>query len=115
METNETNLIFWVVLFTMFLLGIFVLPAFRLKRAILQVIRIFRRHASFCFSNPKTIDELGLAPRPMWESLFRLRDFKPYAIQVLLRGGVIHLSDDGKMCMQENKAAEFLTASGMRE
>jgi hypothetical protein len=113
--TNQTHLIFWMVLFTLFWLGIFVLPAFRLKRAILQVIQIFRRQQSFCSSNSKTQDELGLAPPPMWDGFFRLRDFKPFAIRVLVKAGVIHLSENGKMCLQENKAAEFLAANRITE
>jgi hypothetical protein len=43
-----------------------------------------------------------------------MRDFKPFAVQVLIRAGVIHLSDDGKMCMRENKAAEFLAANSLK-
>lgn len=113
MEINQTSLIFWMVLFALFWLGVFVLPAFRLKRAILQVIRIFTREQSFCFNNSKTVNELGLAPPPIWDRLFKMRDFKPFAVQVLIRAGVIHLSDDGKMCMRENKAAEFLAANSL--
>ena len=74
MEINETSLIFWVALFALFWLGVFVLPMFRLKRAIVQVIGIFRREQSFCFNNSKTENELGLAPPPFWDRFLKLRD-----------------------------------------
>jgi len=113
--TNQTSVIFWMVLFTLFWLGIFALPALRLKKAVLQVVRIFRREQSFCFNNLKTVDELGLAPPPVWNGIFRLRDFKPYAVQVLVKAGVIHVFEGGKMCLQENKAAEFMAANRIPE
>jgi hypothetical protein len=102
-----------MVLFALFWLGVFVLPMVRLKRAILQVIRIFRREGSLCFQRSKTVGELGLGPPPLWDSIFKMRDFRPFAVQVLIKAGVIHLDPEGRMCMRENKAAEFLAVNGM--
>ncbi len=108
--------IFWLIILGLFWLGLFVIPAYRLKNAILQVIRIFKSQGTFCSSstNAKTSEELGITP-PGGMRIISLRDFKPYAIQVLVKAGIIQLFEDGKMCLQERKAAEFLAANRLEE
>ncbi len=112
----ENTAIFWLIILALFWLGLFIIPAYRLKNAILQVIRIFKTQGTFCSSNAnaKTMEELGMAP-PGGLRLFSIRDFKPYAIQVLVKAGIIQLFENGKMCLRERKAAEFLTANRLEE
>ncbi len=103
MEANTSRLLFWIILLTVFWLGLFVLPRLLLRRAILQVIRIFRDSHSLCSETPKTANELGLASQSMMDRLFRPRDYKPYALQLLVRSGMVRLSGEGKMCLLEDK------------
>lgn len=114
-DSMENTTLFWIVLFTLFWVAIFVIPAFRLRRALLQVIGIFRNTRSLCSAGVKSLDDLGLAPPNIWEGLFRLRDYKGYALQLLIRVGVVQLSEDGKMCLLEEKAAEFLAANRLQQ
>ena len=66
----------WVVLF--------IVSQWRLKRAIRQVIRIFREHNAISINNSKTIEELGMRSRGMLERMFRGRDYKQYALRALI-------------------------------
>jgi hypothetical protein len=61
------------------------IQAFMMKKAISQVIDRFRERNSLCSQGSKTADQLELQPPPFLERLFRLRDYKPYALQLLIR------------------------------
>jgi hypothetical protein len=91
------------------LLGLFFIPRWRLKRAIRQVIAIFRRNGALDKKTAKTIDELGLKPRGLAEGMFRGRDFKPYALNALAKAGIIKSTEDGRLYLAE----DALTASGL--
>jgi hypothetical protein len=81
----------------------FLIPRWRLKRAIRQVIQIFRKHNATDVKNAKTDDELGLRPRGLMERMFRGRDYKPYALTALMNGGVVKTTEDGKLYLSEEK------------
>ena len=108
METGSVNLLYWVILVILFCLGVFVIPSYLLRRAIFQVVTIFRRSHSLCSESPKTIDELGLTPPALMDRMLKARDYKPYALQVLIRARVVRQTDDGKLCLIDERAAEFL-------
>jgi len=84
------------------LLGLFVIPRWRLKRAIRQVIAIFRRNSALDKKTAKTIDELGLRSRGVMEGMFHGRDFKPYAMNALVKAGVIKSTEDGRLYLAED-------------
>ncbi len=102
----DNNIYSWFLIAALLWLALFVVPAYRLKRAILQVVGVFRTGNSFCSIGPKDVDEIGLTSNR--GGLFALRDFTPYALQVLVERGIVHLSEDGKMCLQEKEASDFL-------
>jgi hypothetical protein len=108
METVSTSyLLFWMVLLTLFLMGFFVIPRILLRRAISQVVRIFRDHHSLCSEIPKTVEELGLTPQSLMDRLIKPRDYKPYALQVLINAGVIRQGKEGKLCLLEEGLPEL--------
>jgi hypothetical protein len=91
------------------LLGLFVIPRWRLKRAVRQVIAIFRQNSALDKKTAKTIDELGLKPRGIMEGMFHGRDFKPHAMNALLKAGIIKGTDDGRLYLAE----DMLMTSGI--
>jgi hypothetical protein len=104
MEAISTSyLLFWMVLLALFWMGFFVIPRILLRRAISQVISIFRKNHSLCSESPKTVDELGLAPRSLFERFFKPRDYKPYGLQLLINAGIVYRTEDGKLCLLEEK------------
>jgi hypothetical protein len=80
-----------------------------LKRALRQVIAIFRSNAAIDKKTAKTIDELRLRPRGFMERMFHTRDFKPYALSELVKAGVVKSTDDGRLYLAE----EVLMTSGI--
>lgn len=88
------------------MLGLFIIPRWRLKRALRQVIKIFRRNSALDKTTAKTIDELGLRPRGFVEGMFHGRDFKPYAMDALVKAGIVKSTDDGRVYLDEEKLME---------
>jgi len=91
------------------LLGLFVIPRWRLKRAIRQVIAIFRQNSALDKKTAKMIDELGLKPRGFTEGMFHGRDFKPHVLNALVKAGIIKGTGDGRLYLAE----DTLMASGL--
>ncbi len=107
MVPHASSLLFWLILLAFFWMGLFVIPQLLLRRAIMDVVRIFRHSHSLCSENPKTAEELGLMPQSPMDRLFKSRDYKPYALQWLIKSGMVRLTGEGKMCLWEDKSPEF--------
>jgi hypothetical protein len=101
----ENSIIFLVLVF-MALAGAFWIQSLLVKRAIPQVIRIFCRYNALGVNNSKTMKEMGLTPRGLIHRLTRLRDYKPYALQVLQQAGIVQMTEDGKFYLTEEKLNE---------
>ncbi|MCK4369117.1 MAG: hypothetical protein KAV68_05580 [Dehalococcoidales bacterium] len=100
---DATTVIIAVLLFVLLIGALFIIPRWRLKRAIRQVIQIFQNSSTTDIKNAKTADELGLRPPTMREEMFRRRDYKPYALSALIRAEIIQRTEDGKLYLSEDK------------
>ena len=106
----EVSTIIYLVLFFIALLVIAGLVSrWRMKRAMRQVILIFREHTATSSRSAKAIDELGLSPQGMMGGMFKGRDYKQYALNMLMKSEIIQVTEDGKMYLLEDK----LYASGI--
>jgi len=101
----DTNALFILILVILALLGFFVLPRMRMKRAVSQVVAIFERNNALDLRSAKTIDELGLRPPTFLEGMMRMRDFKPYALQILMKADVVRHTDGGRLYLLQDKLA----------
>jgi len=101
-----TNAIAIIVLVILFIIIVFVIPTLLFVRNVPKVIRIFRFHNAVGARNARTIDELGLRPKPMLQRLFSRRDYKPQALQSLIRANVIQVTDKGELYLSEENLAE---------
>ena len=91
------------LLILIFVALLITLPLLMNKRAIKQVIRRFREHGACDPDSAKTIDELGLTPPTFRERLMRFRDYKPAAMNGLVRVGLIQVTEDGRFYLDEDK------------
>lgn len=73
------------------------------------MIAIFRQNSALDKKTARTIDELGLKPRGFTERMFHRRDFKPHAMDALVKAGIIKGTDDGRLYLAE----DALMASGI--
>jgi hypothetical protein len=96
------------MLFALLWVAFFTIPRYLIKRAVSQVISIFRQSHSLCSESPKTVNELGLEPKSLADRMLKLRDYKPYALQILVYTGVVRVTNDEKVCLLEEKVPELL-------
>ena len=101
----DTTALFILLLVILAILGFWVLPRIRIKRAVNQVVAIFERHNALDARSAKTINELGLRPPTLLQGMMRLRDFKPYALQILMKYDVIRQTDGGRLYLSQDKLA----------
>ncbi len=78
------------------------------RRAILRVIEIFYEHDALGTSGAKTLNELGLQSQNFLERMTRPRDYKQNAVQILIKEGIINVSEDGRLFMVEGKLDQNL-------
>ena len=96
------GVLFIILMVVAFILAFIFIPQFMLMRNVPKVIRIFREHNAVGEKNAKLIEELGLLPKTMFQRMFRRRDYKPQALQFLLRTTVIEMTEDGKIYLNED-------------
>ncbi len=97
-----SDVLFIVLMVVLFIAVMIFLPQFMLTRNIPKVIRIFREHNAVGEKNAKEIGELGLLPKPMLQRMLRRRDYKPQALQFLLRTTIIEMTEEGKVYLNED-------------
>ncbi len=100
------DILFWVGLAIAFILVVFFVPQWILIRNIPKVIRIFRNFNAVNPKTARTLEEMGLKPKPMLERMFRRRDHKPRALQFMLRVAIIEVTEDGKLYLDEEKLSQ---------
>jgi hypothetical protein len=81
---------------------------FLMKRAIFKVAETFCRQDALDRSHAKTIDELGLQPPGFLGRITRFRDYKPQALQILVKREIIQMTPEGKLYMVEERLHESL-------
>lgn len=100
------DILFWVGMVIAFILVVFFVPQWILVRNIPKVIRIFRNFNAINPKTARTIEEMGLKPKPMLERMFRRRDHKPRALQFMLRVAMVEVTEDGKLYLDEEKLSQ---------
>jgi hypothetical protein len=101
---NSTAL-FILLLVILAVLGLWVLPRMRIKRAVNQVVAIFERYNALDVRSARTINELGLKPPTFLDRMMRMRDFKPYALQILMKAEVVLQTDGGRLYLSQDRLA----------
>jgi hypothetical protein len=99
---NPTVLLILLIII-LAILGFFVLPQIRIRRAIKQVVAIFERNNAIDVRSARTIDELKLKPRTFLQGIGRIRDFKPYALKILMDAEIVCQTDGGRLYLVQDK------------
>lgn len=96
MSLNATAVLI-IIMLTLVIIS-FRISAYLMKRAVCTVVEIFRQNNAIQFQNAMTLEDLGLGPPP----LFKLRrDYKPYAVQMLVQSSIIRMTPDDRFYLVE--------------
>jgi len=96
------NVIAIVIIIVLMALAMYVIPRFLISRAVNKVVRIFRNNSAIDIKHAKTAEELGLRHSG---GMFRMRDYKPLAIQVLMGADIIRSTEGNRLYLSEDKLA----------
>ena len=108
MAQNSSSVVLIIILLFLALGGTLFVRSFLTKRAIFKVVKIFYQHNALGMKDAKTLNELGLERPDFVQRMMKPRDYKQYAIQILLKRGVIHVNQDGKLYMVEEELDQNL-------
>ena len=106
--TVMENALAILLLLALFIIAFFILPRWRMRRAMRQVIDIFLKNNAVHSSTAQTPEQLGFRQnRGLSLSLFRLRDFKKNALNMLIQAQVIQQLEDGRLYLSEEKLSQL--------
>ena len=88
--------------------GVLYIRAFLTKRDIFKVIEIFYQHNALGINGAKTLHELGLERPDFFQRITRPRDYKQYALQILIKRGFILENEDGRVYLVEERLDQDL-------
>ncbi len=83
--------------------GMLFVYTFKGRRAIHKVIEIFYQHNALRVNDAKTLEEIGLKKPDFAQRIMRGRDYKQYALQILVKRGVVNVTEDGRLYLVEDK------------
>ena len=78
------------------------------ERAILKVVKIFYQKKALGITEAKTLHELGLERPDFVQRMMKPRDYRQYALQILIKRGIIHVSADRRLYMLEERLGQKL-------
>ena len=90
-----------VLLIILFMVLFMVIPLMMNKRAVIQVVKRLRKHQALDIQSAKTVEEIGLQHLSFQERMLRFRDYKPAALQGLIRTGIVQMTEDGRVYLSE--------------
>jgi len=100
------NEILFLVVIIIAALGVFlIVPRWLMSRAMKKVVRIFRDHGATNAKNARTAAELRLTPPSFVQRMSRTRDYKPQALNFLIKSEIIQITEDGKLYLSEDSLA----------
>ncbi len=78
------------------------------RRAIFKVIEIFYQHQALGVKGAKTRHELGLERPDFLQRIMKPRDYKQYALQILITREIILEDEGGRLYMVEERLDQNL-------
>jgi hypothetical protein len=104
--SESTQALILIILVLLLLLALaFMGSRFLMRRAITRVIYTFREFKAKDEASAMAQEAMGLKPRGLFE--FRgLRDYKPMALQLLMRYNIVRMTEDGRLYLSEETLAQ---------
>jgi hypothetical protein len=99
--------LFFVVMVLAFA-GVLYIRAFFTRRAIFKVIKIFYQHNALGITGANTLHELGLERPDFLQRMTKPSDCRQYALQILVKRGIILDDEDGKVYLAEERLDQDL-------
>lgn len=97
----NNNTIYFILAILFLLALFFIIPQIMTRRAVIKLIKTMRNHNAIGIDNAKTFEELGLRFPTFFQRMVMPRDYRPRALQLLIRAQVIGYTEDHKLYLIE--------------
>ncbi len=74
-----------------------------MRRAVRQVLTVLKDQQVTSPADGRSPEELGFAPQSILRIHVGLRDYRPYALQLLIRENVVKTTPDGRIYLSEEE------------
>ncbi len=98
---TTTDILWLIVLGIIMIVMVIGLPQLLIRRAIPDVIKIFKSRDAIGPGNAKTAEELEITSQTMVQRIWKPRDYKPRALQLLVNSNIVQMTPDGKFYISE--------------
>jgi hypothetical protein len=105
---DSVKVVLFFAVMVLAFVGVLYIRAFFTRKAIFKVIEIFYQHNALGITGAKTLHELGLERPDLLQRMTRPRDYKQYALQILVKRGMILENEDGKVYLAEERLDQDL-------
>ena len=112
MTGNNTAVFLILILMVVALGGSLYVRTLLTRRAIFKVIEIFYQHQALGMKAAKTRHELGLERPDLLQRMMKPRDYKQYALQILIKREIILEDEEGKLYLVEERLDQNLRGKG---
>jgi len=100
---ESTRAIIFLILIMVLLLALAFLGSnFMMRRAVKAVIKMFRQGQALSPETARTAEELGFKRKSLLQ-FKAFRDYKPSAMNVLMRADIIQTTEDGRVFLSEDR------------
>jgi hypothetical protein len=105
---NNTTVFLFFIVMVVALAGSLYVRTLLTRRAIFKVIEIFYHHQALTMKGAKTRHELGLERPDLLQRMMKPRDYKQYALQILIKRNIILEDEEGRLCIVEERLDQNL-------
>ena len=82
------------------------LPRWMIMNAMKKVVKTLVKHDAQSPKAAKFAEDMGIRPLSMWDRMFKIRDYRPQAFQLLVQHGIIVQTPEGKCYLDTNKLSQ---------
>jgi hypothetical protein len=104
-EVRQMTTFYVVLIIVVALAAAVYLSRCRVRKAMRDVVALFRQHGATSPDDARSLEALGLAPRAFTESLFRLRDYRPHVLRLLAQANIVRNAGEDRFYLSEEALA----------
>jgi hypothetical protein len=100
------NVLVIIIAVLVLLAGIILVPNWLIFRAMKKVVSALKNRNSWNQVSASWAEQIGIKKEPLWNSMFKVRDYRPRALQQLIELQIIIQTPEGKFFLNKNKLDE---------
>ena len=99
--SDQMSVLVTVLAIGVLIVVMFYVPRLLVKRAVRKVVAQFRERGAISPETATTLAELGLVQDSFYNRVFRLRNYRPYAVRMLGQAELLRATEEGTVYFSE--------------